>query len=87
MGDSYSEIKRKPDGSLELQYGSPWSEAFYEIPADAVPKLAAALGTSEAHIASGWARQLRSALPHEYIAWLDQHGIPYRTVFVWSDWQ
>lgn len=80
---SHSNIRRKADGSFELSYDSAYSEAHYVIPADAGAKLAAGLGCGEAGIPHAWHRLLGEAMPHEYLGWLDEHGIPCRTIFVW----
>lgn len=62
---------------------SRWVEAHYEIAAHDAHLLAAALGVSVDRIVEGWRVRGPRDGSSSALVWLEDHGIPYRTAFVW----
>lgn len=64
---------------------SRWVEAYYEVAEADAALLAAALGVPIDRIPDGWRDLDAGDGPSATIAWLNDHGIPFHTAFVWMD--
>lgn len=82
---AFTNITRRADGTILVHAESRWVEAHYEIAPNDAPLLAESLGVPIDLIAEGWRDCGAGNGPSATLAWFGDHGIPFRTAFVWMD--